>query len=296
MSQQPDYPFRLGERYENRKGLFEVLSIDGTDMTIRWDTGEQTTSTIQQQARILRNMEKELLAGTMKKGYRAPKSYGEFFTGLRAEDFSNDVTGTHWRAREQLGGAVTKVLNIREPFDSWSIYKRSEVHWASVARYRLISAWLQAKYFVRADEQEICYGLYVERSGERSNNQDDWLRFLAWMGDSENSRWFHQTLLSTGATMTNPYQDHPDSAFYGRITAVNDGSFHHHAEKSSTFAATELSGFLSLLRDDLSLNLVIGCTIPREKAVAQGTRISSTIADLFNLLLPVYESKHPSGA
>jgi hypothetical protein len=274
MTQQSDQPFKVGEHHENRKGVFEVLSIDGANMTIRWDTGEQTTSPIELQAKILRNMEKELLAGSTKKGYRAPKSSGELFTGLRREDFSVDVTGTHWRAREQLGGAVTRAMDVREPFDSWSIYRRAEVHWGSVTRYRLVPARLQTKFFARLNEQEVFFGLYVERSNKRSDNQDDWIRFRAWVGDPDNYRWLQQTLLSTGTEF----------------------SFRYHAEKPSTFAATELHSFLSSLRDDLWLNLFIGRTIPRDEAVAQGTRIGSTIADLFNILLPIYESKRPKEA
>lgn len=293
MTQQPEHPFRVGERYENRKGLFEVLSIDRDIMTIRWDTGEKTTSPIDLQTKILRNMERELFAGTTNKGCRAPKSYGALFKGLRPEDFSDDVTGTHWRSREELGGAVTRALDVREPFDSWSIYKRPEVHWANITRYRLVPTWLQTKYFVRINRQEMLFGLYVERSNERSENQDDWLRFLAWTGDPENCNWLHRTLLRTGARLINPYQAHPHLSFYGSVIPLKDGSFRHDADKSSVFAATALPVFLSSLRDDLWLNLVIARTISRDDTIAQGTRIGSTIGDFFNTLLPVYESKPP---
>jgi hypothetical protein len=49
-------PFQVGGRYKNRKGLFTVISLDGDNMTIRWDNGEEITDTIASQARILRNM------------------------------------------------------------------------------------------------------------------------------------------------------------------------------------------------------------------------------------------------
>lgn len=85
-------------------------------------------------------------------------------------------------------------------------------------------------------------------------------------------------------------------ALYGNVTALADGSFCHQAEKPSKFVATELSEFLISLPQDFWLNLVIGRTISRDEAVAQGTRIASTIGEFFNVLLPIYENKRPRDA
>src|SRR5947208_6434156 len=54
-----DNPFRLGGRYQNRKGFFTVISFSGDQMQIRWDSGEELTDTIASQARILRNMQRD---------------------------------------------------------------------------------------------------------------------------------------------------------------------------------------------------------------------------------------------
>jgi hypothetical protein len=142
----------------------------------------------------------------------------------------------------------------------------------------------------------MSFGLYVERSNKRSDNQDDWIRFLSWAGTPDNCRWLHQMLHSTGATLTHPYQDSPDLAFYGSVSALADGSFYHDAGKPSKFAAIELPEFLVSLPQDLWLNLLIGRTISRDDAVAQGTRIASTIGEFFNILLPIYENKRPQKA
>ena len=80
MTQEADHRFQVGGRYENRKGVFEVLSMDGPNMTFRWDTGKEMTSSIELQAKIFRNIERERIAAITKKGYRAPKSYGEGFS------------------------------------------------------------------------------------------------------------------------------------------------------------------------------------------------------------------------
>lgn len=54
-----DNPFRLGGRYKNRKGFFTVIELAGTEMRIRWDTGEETTDSIANQARYVRSMQRD---------------------------------------------------------------------------------------------------------------------------------------------------------------------------------------------------------------------------------------------
>ena len=65
----PDNPFRLGSRYQNRKGYFTVMSFAGDTMRIRWDNGEEVTDTIESQARIHRNMQRN--ATPLTQGFRS---------------------------------------------------------------------------------------------------------------------------------------------------------------------------------------------------------------------------------
>jgi hypothetical protein len=51
--------FEIGNKYENMKGTYEVLSIDRETMRIRWDSGEEITTTMSQQSRIIARMEQE---------------------------------------------------------------------------------------------------------------------------------------------------------------------------------------------------------------------------------------------
>mgnify|MGYP007086454076 CR=1 FL=1 len=53
------HEFSVGRRYKNRKGVYEVVSICGDEMVIRWDTGEQIATSINLQVKILQNMEKK---------------------------------------------------------------------------------------------------------------------------------------------------------------------------------------------------------------------------------------------
>ncbi len=51
--------FEVGQQYENTKGAFEVLTIEGNDMRIRWATGEEVATTVKMQRRINERMQRE---------------------------------------------------------------------------------------------------------------------------------------------------------------------------------------------------------------------------------------------
>ena len=51
--------FEVGQQYENMKGAYEVLSIEGDDMCIRWETGEEVVTTVKMQRRITERMQRE---------------------------------------------------------------------------------------------------------------------------------------------------------------------------------------------------------------------------------------------
>lgn len=51
--------FEAGKRYENMKGTYEVLAVDGDVMRIQWEDGEEVTTSIVMQRRILERLERE---------------------------------------------------------------------------------------------------------------------------------------------------------------------------------------------------------------------------------------------
>ncbi len=51
--------FEVGQKYENMKGVYEVLAIDGDVMRIQWQDGEQVTTTVALQSRIIERMQRE---------------------------------------------------------------------------------------------------------------------------------------------------------------------------------------------------------------------------------------------
>ncbi len=51
--------FEVGEKYENMKGVYEVLSLEGNSMRIRWESGEEILTTVTLQRQILMRMRQE---------------------------------------------------------------------------------------------------------------------------------------------------------------------------------------------------------------------------------------------
>jgi len=51
--------FEVGEKYENMKGMYEVLSIEGNTMRIRWESGEEILTTVSLQTQIIMRMKRE---------------------------------------------------------------------------------------------------------------------------------------------------------------------------------------------------------------------------------------------
>jgi hypothetical protein len=51
--------FEVGEKYENMKGVYEVLSVEGNSMRIRWESGEEILTTVTLQRQIIMRMSQE---------------------------------------------------------------------------------------------------------------------------------------------------------------------------------------------------------------------------------------------
>ena len=52
--------FLVGQQYENRKGVYEVIEIRGDSMRIRWENGEEVDTTVTMQQRIIEGMQRDL--------------------------------------------------------------------------------------------------------------------------------------------------------------------------------------------------------------------------------------------
>lgn len=288
--------FTVGETYENEKGSFKVLVIKGESMLIEWDSGERITTSIALQEKILTRMEKEANAPAGQNGTASPEWMGRTFNGLLVEDFKDGVEGTHWRSREHLGGAVTRQLASPMPFNSWSIYRRPEIHWAAIGRYRAGHPSLQSKFFVRLQPESGLYGYYIERSNDRKESRADWLNFLNWLAVTSHIDWLHHLLQRTGMWIFDPYPEW-EGAFARSIRPTKAGWLAEGpGSKSETIALAALSAYLEAVDEGEWLNLLIGRQRPSKELVSAGLNVALEIAADFNELLPLYLNKPPKKA
>ncbi len=86
--------FEVGQQYENAKGVYEVLTIEGNDMRIRWLTGEEVATTVKMQRRINERMQRErdqppiqIRALPAKRKTKTPTIYSRKSDGFKASKF-----------------------------------------------------------------------------------------------------------------------------------------------------------------------------------------------------------------
>ena len=65
--------FEVGHKYENMKGVYEVISISDDSMIIRWKNGEQVSTSIDLQSRIIQRIQRERQERDNEKMQNQPK-------------------------------------------------------------------------------------------------------------------------------------------------------------------------------------------------------------------------------
>jgi hypothetical protein len=188
--------FKVGNKYENMKGVYEVISIDDELMTIRWDNGEQISTPTDLQRRIIERIqfEKERLEQINNKsaGSKKKRNSGKAFSGFDPNDFKNSISHTNWRNRTCLGGAVAKKINSENyNFNSWAVSGMPAVHWCDVNRRKQKDEALQANFYAQVDDNNLYYGLCIEKPDSMTDIKNDWDAFLSWLENEQNETWLN---------------------------------------------------------------------------------------------------------
>ena len=284
--------FKVGDKFENMKGPYEVISVDGDSMVIRWETGEEVSTEIELQQRILQrlDLEKRLKERARQKKSSAPRKaraasarYGNKFNGMEDGDFKKNITGTNWRSRTCLGGAVTEKL----PSDKFSFNPWPVIHWAGVSLRERGNTWQQAKFLAEVDDERLCYGLYLEYHENGADDRHDYGAFTAWLKDPKNEGW----LCRTAAENDLAIYDLEEKGFKGVIKAHQDKwriELPGGPEKIDS-----LSAFLDGLPDERGLDLNIARIEEKAAVLAREAAISEDISGVFQALMPVYDAASP---
>ena len=285
-----DIEFKIGEEHENMKGAFKVLAVSRDAIRICWESGEEATTTVALQNRIIERMRHQLALMRGKKGGKSkktqPPAYLGKFEGLKEHDFSEDGTGATWRLCDSLGGAVAVRLNPGK-FDitSWPRYGLSEIYWADPNHRQYSDDRPQPKFFARLDEDCLHCGLSIGRSNEATSGKDDWSAFIEWLREAENESWLKKIASEHHFSV---YDIEEEGAFAGTIMPAGEKWCLSNEGREQEIES--LADFLSSLTDNTRVDLQIAKIVDKDKVVPRGVEIADDIAQLFEVLMPVYEA------
>jgi len=282
--------FEVGGKYENMKGVFEVIAIRRDSMDIRWENGEEISTPIELQQRILermqheKEMEEALALQKAKKAKSAASKSGKQFAGLETSDFSNTVSKTVWRGRGQLGGAVAqRFKSTKFKFNSWAVLRKPEVQWLDVKRQKQDDLPLQVKLYARVEAKGLFYGIHIPSPKPGSEDATDWHAMLAWMERPENDTWLKKQCLSHELCI----RDLNHKGFHGTLTVADDKWVHSISEEDAS-AVESLGAFLSDACQTGELSLRIEAFIPKDDVVEKKKGIVEDLIALFESLMPMY--------
>ncbi len=287
MEEANSFEFLVDEKYENEKGTFTVLSIHKNEMVIRWESGEERRTDIELQRNIqarrqweVEQFEKEANAAMQKKRASQKK---DAFEGFKESDFKDRASGTKWRGRNQLGGAVTQKLpEGKYKFNSWAFANKPELHWLDTAHYKRKSGESRARFFARVDTESLFCGFSIGQPATDGDSSRNWENFMDWSGQENNAEALHTRALSLGLTI----QDNSDFGSTPLIP-VKDGWQLGDEEKKH--AIGKLAELIGKMAAGGGLTLEVARRLEKKEVMAAGKDIAKVIAELFSQLMPLYE-------
>lgn len=284
----PRHPFATGCHYENMKGTYEVLSIEGNTMRIRWESGEESETDVELQDRILKRFVREVRATKGRPVVRAEDAEPQFaprFAGLSAADFMADLSKARWRSRSGgLGGAVAQELKGAEfAFRFWAPFGEPRVLWADVDHATGNPAQVATGFTGRLDADRAYFGFFVARQDE-ADGKGAWHRFLAWLSAPGKEEWFRCLAAGHGLRILGacPHSSSECIQASGQQWASVEGTVRAEVESLSALLVAAGAG--------PGTRLECVATIERDRAVARGHRVARDMAQLFQLLMPVYRA------
>jgi len=295
--------FQVGAKYRNRHGEYEIVSLDGPKMVIRYSNGSVLETTVELQTRIWQNIQAEerkksqvQTTGSGSHRRRQGDQRGIEFQGFRDHDFQRGVAGTSWRARTGLGGMLAQRMSdtTRYFFQSYAIYRRAEVHVAQPTYYDTETKWQKAKFVLELDSKCARYGFYIEKNDGPMDDTWHWSTLLACLeSDLELQREVEAEMKRLGLRWEVYFW--PEDGLAARIKATPDGltwGWQDELEEISW------SGFVKKLRDieiEKWCDLYLCTDIGKDEAIAASIHLVDKVTEVYRALLPLYEASTRRG-
>jgi hypothetical protein len=282
--------FQVDEQYENEKGVFTVISIHRDQMVIRWKNGEEIRTDIELQRNIQeRRQWEQIQRAAARKNARtgsgsSKSARSRQFNGFETGDFKNSGSGTTWRGRSKLGGAIIRKMPADDfDFKSWAFSNKPEMHCMDSHHRSRSGASKSARFFVRLSQADLTYGFCVVSPKAGGNASQNWEAFKQWAKREENQR-----LLQTLAAENQVTIYTRSGSGLVKLKPSDDRWLLHEGNK--TQPVDTVATFMENLPQKGSLALEVACKVDKADALARSSRIADDIAELFIQLMPLYRN------
>jgi hypothetical protein len=292
------HPFVAGRRYRNRVGEYEVLSIAEPTMTVRYRDGRTAEVNIDIQTRIWNNIRLETVAtdddDTACETPEGDQTPGAAFDGLKVSDFQQGASGTCWRARSGLGGLLAHKLSevAGQPFVSFAIFRRPQVHVVVPDCYTKQKSAHKAKLLFQLDPDQATFGFYIEKSDRLMDKSWDWRQLLGVLRADTNLQTLVEAAMREHDLAWEIYlsDSRVEDALFATITAGDKGLSWSWETKEQVDTLTwgAFVDRLAALRRDAWADIYLGSHLSRGKAIIEGVRIADRAVAVYAALLPLY--------
>ncbi|NLS79436.1 MAG: hypothetical protein GXY76_19475 [Chloroflexi bacterium] len=310
------HPFRVGGKYRNNDGEYEVIKLDDPKMVIRYVDGRQVTATISTQALAWSRIQDEDRLKvviddppTRIRTGHSQAARGREFRGLQETDFKRGVVGTSWRARPSLGGLLAQTMSdaTRRHFESYAIYRRADVHVAQPEYYREPPARKTEtieksagqrearvrypKFAFILSEEHASFGFYIEKNDGPMDGTWHWLRFVnALKSDCDLQHKVQAAMRQQNLHWV--VEIWPDEGPVAHVEAGQDGlqwiSGNQNESEGITWA--EFVAKLGAIDPSKWCDLFLLAQLDKAQAIALNVGITRPVTEVLLALLPLYDA------
>lgn len=306
------HPFEEGKTYRNRIGEYEVQSIEGEKMKIRYTDGKTLMTSVGIQARIWENIQfekqlaraeerqqqaREARLAARQRTARARKARATpTFEGFQKSDFEVKQRGIAWSSRKELGRVLAHQLTQRADgsFGHWIVPRKSAVHVARADQYSTDSRETNASFFVSVDENGVSYGFRVGKPGGKAKSEWPWSVLVAKLSRAKSARQALHAALSAHDLHLDVYAMEVSYGQVGRVTAQDDGFLWHHEddgqEVSREMSGKELVKYVKTVAPDKRGELFVRAGFAPKEALKKGAGIAAEMVSVLEALVPLYEA------
>jgi hypothetical protein len=292
--------FEIGGKYRNRKGEYEVISMEDLDMVIRYADGTLLDTPIVDQARICRNIRVEEARKQVKtspvkaKPRKRQVPINSSSVGLVEDDFKKGVAATSWRRRTELAGSIAQQISDLSSrwFQSYAIYRQAMVHIAEPRFYNSEPKWHLAKFVFELNPDSARYGFYIERNKGEMDVTWHWPKFISAIEtDSALQRAIHSAMGRLDLSWR--VSEGENEGLTAEVVAGPDGSLawkSAHSDSAEGISWLDFAGRLREVAPDRAYDLFLIASFPKDAAIAEGSQLAGRAAEVCAALLPLYDA------